>query len=499
MKRLVEKFIDSITMYRLVLYGLYLIIGTAIGLSMFGQLSYTPVALIVTLIVLLTSSYVINRLFSQTLSVPYNPESWQITALIIFFLVFPQNDIKGYLELVVVAGIAMASKYVLAIRGRHIFNPAAIAVVISGLLGILGATWWVATLFLLPVVMIVGFLVTWKLRHFWMVGLYMFVSVSLAVLMAKLAHHDLGDAVKTVIISGPMVFAGTIMLTEPLTSPTTRRSQTIYALLVAGLGGLQLGWLSKPDVAISIGNLFSFMLGARRVVKLKFVSARQIAPTVYEVLLKPNHQYKFKPGQYIELTLPHDETDDRGARRVFSIASRPGAEHMRLGLVVPESPSTFKRKLLSLGEGTHIHATQIGGSFVLPRNTDRPLVLIAGGIGITPFRSMLDQMIENGDNRQVTLFYAIKRQDMAVYADVIEQARQTVGLRAVFVITEPTGNWQGERGRLSVDMMKRYVSNLTDSKIYISGPNAMVEDFRSELQMSGVMPFDIVTDYFSGY
>ena len=112
---------------------------------------------------------------------------------------------------------------------------------------------------------------------------------------------------------------------------------------------------------------------------------------------------------------------------------------------------------------------------------------------------MLDQMIENGDNRQVTLFYAIKRQDMAVYADVIEQARQTVGLRAVFVITEPTGNWQGERGRLSVDMMKRYVSNLTDSKIYISGPNAMVEDFRSELQMSGVMPFDIVTDYFSGY
>ncbi len=499
MKRLVEEFIDSITMYRLVLYGLYLIIATAIGLSVFGQLSYTPLTLIMTLLVLVLSSYVVNRLFSWTFSVPYNPESWQITALILFFLVFPQNDLKGYLELALVAGIAMASKYVLAVRGRHIFNPAAIAVVISGLLGILGATWWVATLFLLPVVMIVGFLVTWKLRHFWMVGLYMFVSVALAGAIAKLGGHDLGDAIKTVIISGPMVFAGTIMLTEPLTSPNTKRSQTVYALIVGILGGLHLGWLSKPDVAISIGNMFSFMLGARRSVKLSFIKAHQIAPTTYEVLLKPHHQYKFKPGQYIELTLPHDETDDRGIRRVFSIASRPGAEYIRLGLVVPESPSTFKRKLLSLGEGTQIHATQIGGSFVLPRNADRPLVLIAGGIGITPFRAMLDQMIENRDNRQVTLFYAIRRQDMAVYTDIIEQARRALGLRAVFVITEPTGDWQGERGRLSVDMMKRYVDNLTDSKIYISGPNAMVEDFRSELQMQGVMPFDIVTDYFSGY
>ena len=499
MRRLAEVFVDSITMYRLVLYGLYLIVATAIGLSVFGQLSFAPLDMITTLAILMVASYLTNRLFAWTFSVPYNPESWQITALIIFFLIFPQSDFKGYLYVAIVAGLSTASKYVLAIRGRHIFNPAAIAVVISGLLGILGATWWVATLFLLPVVLIVGLLVTWKLRHFWMVGIYMFVSLALAVISAKLGGHDGGEAVKSAIISGPLIFAGTIMLTEPLTSPTTRRGQTIYALLVGVLGGLHLGWLSKPDVAISIGNAFAFVLGARRSIKLTVAGSREIAPKIHEVLFKPARALKFKPGQYIELTLPHHGTDDRGVRRTFSIASRPSAEYLRLGFVSPDLPSTFKQALISLQPGALVHATQIGGNFVLPKNVQKPIVLVAGGIGITPFRAMIDELIERGEKRQTTLFYTVRHQNLAVYTDIISQAISIVGLRLVLVVAEPTSGWTGESGRLSVETMKKYVGNLKSSKVYISGPNAMVEDFRRELQLYGVNPFNIVTDYFSGY
>jgi ferredoxin-NADP reductase/Na+-translocating ferredoxin:NAD+ oxidoreductase RnfD subunit len=487
-------------MYRAVLYGLYLMVATALGLSLFGQLSFTLASLIVTLIILLVVSYAVNRLFAWTFSVPHNPESWQITALIIFFLIFPQSDFKGYLYVGIIAAIAMASKFLLAIRGRHIFNPAAVAVVIGGLLGVLNAAWWVGTLFLLPVLLIVGFLLTWKLRHFWMVGAYMFVTLVTTTVLAKIGGHDMGEAIKGAVISGPMIFAGTIMLTEPLTSPTTKRSQIFFGMLVGALSGGHLGWISKPDVAILVGNVYAFMLGARRSISLNYVGTRELAPTIHEFLFKPEHRLKFKPGQYIELTLPHDGPDDRGIRRVFSIASRPGAEYLRLGLVMPETGhSTFKQALVNLETGTVVRATQIGGSFTLPRSHRKPLVLVAGGIGITPFRAMLDELTEKGEKRQVTLFYAVRRQELAVYTDIISQAIRTIGLGVVIVVSEPSADWTGETGRLTVETIAKYAPDLADSKIYISGPNAMVQDFQRDLRTYAVSPGNIVTDYFTGY
>ena len=500
MRQFIERFTDSMTMYRAVLYGLYLMVATALGLSLFGQLSFALSDLIITLIILMAVSYGTNRLFAWIFSVAYNPESWQITALIVFFLIFPQSDIKGYLLVAITAAISMASKYILAIRGRHIFNPAAVAVAIGGLLGLLGATWWVGTLFMLPVVGIVGFLLTWKLRHFWMVGLYMFTSLVMAAILAKTGGHDVGETIKGAIASGPMVFAGTVMLTEPLTSPTAKRDQMIFGILVGTLTGGHLGWISKPDVAILVGNTFAFMLGAKRAISLTYAGSRELASGTHEFLFKPNQKLKFKPGQYIELTLPHVGADDRGVRRVFSIASRPDAEYLRLGLVLPQSePSTFKQALANLEAGTVVRATQIGGSFVLPRSNSKPLVFVAGGIGITPFRAMLDEMIELSDKRQVTLFYAVRRQELAVYTDIIQQAIRAIGLRVIIVVAEPEAGWTGEVGRLTVDMMAKYVTDLIDSKVYISGPNAMVQDFKRDLASYGVARHNVVTDYFTGY
>ncbi len=487
-------------MYRAVLYSLYLIVATAIGLSLFGQLSFTLGSLIVTLIILLVVSYASNRLFAWTFSVPYNPESWQITALIIFFLIFPQTDFKGYLDVAIIAAISMASKYLLAIRGRHIFNPAAVAVAIGGLLGVLNASWWIGTLFLLPVTAIVGFLLTWKLRHFWMVGLYMFATLSVAVILAKVTGHDVGDSIKSAIISGPMIFAGAIMLTEPLTSPTTKRAQMLFGVLVGGLSGGHLGWISKPDVAILVGNVYAFLIGARRSISLTYAGTREIAPTIHEFLFKPVHKLNFKPGQYIELTLPHNKTDDRGIRRVFSIASRPSSEYLHLGLVMPKTGhSTFKQTLVNLKPGAIVRATQTGGSFTLPYSKRKPLVFVAGGIGITPFRAMLDDLIEKGEKRQITLFYAVRRQELAVYTDIISQAIRAIGLQVVIVVTEPSVDWTGETGRLTVDTIAKYAPDLADSKIYISGPNAMVQDIQRDLHSYAISRFNIVTDYFTGY
>ncbi len=499
MKQAVESFIDSMTMYRLTLYGLYLITATALVLSLIGQLAFSPLELIISLIILVSVSYVATRIFAWVFSSAYNPESWQITAFILFYLIFPQTDIKGYLLTALVALLAVASKYLLAIRGRHIFNPAAVAVVISSTLGLLGATWWIATIVMLPVTVLVGLLIVWKLRHFMMVGIYMCVSVGLAGVIAFASGFDVGDAIKAAVLSSPIIFAGAIMLTEPLTSPTTRRAQIIYASIVGVLGGLQLGWLSKPDVALLVGNAFTFLIGQRRSIRLQLVSIQETTPTIYSVVLKPVHPIRFKAGQYIELTLPHAHSDERGIRRTFSIASRPGDEHITLGLVTADPSSTFKAALLQMKPGQEIRATHIGGNFVLLHDTQRPIVMIAGGIGITPFRAMIDDLLARHETRPITLFYAVRRQDLLVYGRVLNEARTRLGIKVIPVVADPTDNWQGQRGYVTVDMIRQYVNQLHDATFYISGPNKMVLAFRRQLTAAGVSRMRIKSDYFSGY
>jgi ferredoxin-NADP reductase len=499
MRRFFESFIDSMTMYRLVLYGLSLITATAFVLSIIGQISFGVISLGITLTVLLIASYASSKLFAWIFSATYNPESWKITSFILFFLIFPQTNLKGFMLIALIAFLAVASKYILAIRGRHIFNPAAVAVVISGLFGLIGATWWVATITLLPVVTIVGFLVTWKLRHFRMVGVYLLVSVIVAGIVAKVGGRDLGDALKLVVISTPIMFAGSIMLTEPLTSPTTKPAQVLYAVLVATLGALQLGWISKPDVALLFGNIVSFLSGQRRAIKLEFVSATEITPSMYTIVFKPAHTIRFKAGQYIELTLPHAHPDDRGIRRTFSIASRPGADMITLGLMIANPSSTFKTTLLSLIPGTIVRATQVGGSFVLPGNIEKPIVMIAGGIGITPFRSMIDDLLARQEKRPIILFYAVRREDLLVYGGLLNQARQQLGINIIPIVSKPARAWNGEKGTLDMNVIGRYIQNIYDYTYYISGPNSMALSFREQLRTVGIKNSYIKTDYFSGY
>lgn len=498
MKQAVESLINGVTMYRLVLYGLYLIVVTSFALSLTGQLTLPALNMFVTLIILLGVSYASSRLFAWTFSTTHNKESWHITALILFLIIPPVTDIQGYVSVTIIALIATASKYLLAWRGRHLFNPAAIAVLLSGAAGLLYASWWVATPLLLPVVTIVGLLVTWKLRHWAMVGTYVLVGLATLSVVAVVRGDIVADAVLLGISSWPLLFAGTIMLTEPLTAPTTRRWQLWYAVVAGVLTTWQLSWLFTPELALVVGNVLAFAAGQRKGITLRLAEVKEIAPRTLELLFTSKHPLRYEPGQYLEFTAPHTHVDSRGIRRTFSIASAPHETYIRFGMTTGEPSSTFKHHLRTMQAGDVVRATHVGGDFTLPRD-DGPLLLIAGGIGATPFRAMLSNLLHEGKQRDIVLLYGAKDESAVVYADILDAAEKHAGVTVVPVLSNPSSDWQGEAGFVTADIIMLYAPDVTSRTVMLSGPPLMVDAVRRQLHTLKVPRRQIKTDYFSGY
>src|SRR5665213_184063 len=165
MLRSIDKLIDSITMYRLLLYYLIALLAIAIGLSAFGDLHYKPLYIAISATILLAACWIINKVFSYIFDAPINPESSLITALILALIITPTPTGFNILFLLAVSGLAMASKYLITIRGKHIFNPAAVAVVLTALGPKQTASWWVGTAAMLPFVLIGGLLIMRKIRR----------------------------------------------------------------------------------------------------------------------------------------------------------------------------------------------------------------------------------------------------------------------------------------------------------------------------------------------
>ncbi|TAH35168.1 hypothetical protein EYC59_02470 [Candidatus Saccharibacteria bacterium] len=493
-----QQFINSVTMYRLVVLVLGVISAAALVLSVAGVLSYSIGGLVLSLGIILGASYGGSRLFAYTFSTKHNPESWLITALILFLLLLPPHDLRGSIGIALAAFIAVGSKYLLAWRRRHIFNPAAIALVIVGLIGIAHAGWWVATPPLLPFLLVGGGLVVWKIRRFAVVGTFFVVSLTTLAISALVHQQDVVTTLQSAITSYPLIFLGTIMLTEPLTMPPTRRWQFVYVILVGILAHAQLAWWLTPALALCFGNLIAFATSQRQSIRLRLQEVRNLAPNTYEVLFEPLARYHWAPGQYLELSLPHSKFDAHGTRRVFSIASTPASEVLRLGITHSEAISTFKQALIHTPPGTELTATYIGGDFTLSQS-GRPFVFLAGGIGLTPFRALLQQLIEQHDKRPVTLFYCARTPDALVWSDFLAHATQAIPLHVVPVVSQPDTKWRGETGRLSSEILDRAQLDLIHSDIYVSGPPPFVSSALDLLHAKGVPRQQIKTDYFSGY
>ncbi len=216
---------------------------------------------------------------------------------------------------------------------------------------------------------------------------------------------------------------------------------------------------------------------------------------------KPAH-WTYRAGQFVDITLlDAPETDAKGNTRGFSISSAPDEDVIMITTRLRDT--AFKRVLQTMPLGTSVKIEGPFGDLRL-HHADRPAVVLTGGIGITPFRSILVQAIRDGGlPYPVVVFYANRRPEDAAFLDELANLAQHDG-HLTFVPTmsdmsRSEAEWEGERGRVDRSMLDRHVDRASGAIYYLTGPPGMVHGLRTMLVESGIDEDEIRTEEFTGY
>jgi glycine betaine catabolism B len=502
MIRIVDYFIDRTTMYRLVLYYVAGLLAVAAVLSLLKVLPFDATAIVFSAVLASAVCWLVNLIFAKVFSTPVNVESPFITAMIIALIMNPvtATDAAGVGGIVCASVWAVSAKFMLAIGKKHLFNPAALGVALTGLLIGQPATWWVAgNLTLLPCVLIGGLLIARKLQRFDLIGL--FVATNLVTIAVLTPIADAPQALLETVTHSPLFFLAFAMLTEPLTAPQARTPRLVYAALVGVLAAptVHFGtFYMTPELALLVGNLFAYLVSPKGRFALTLLRIEKAANGAYDFIFSPDRQLRFRPGQYLEWTLGFAHADSRGNRRSFTIASSPADAEVRLGVKFYPRASAFKRALAQMQPGDKIFASQLAGDFVLPKNVDAKLAFIAGGIGITPFRSMLKHMVDKAERRDVILLYGNNATEDIAYSDVLSAAERQLGIRTVHAVAQGELPANAYRGFITGDMIEAEIPDFRDRTFYVSGPHTMVSLIEETLRKLGVSHRHIRTDFFPG-
>ena len=488
-------------MYQVLLAVLVSYVLIAVGFSLAGFIFYSVTDIVLSVLVLLASSLVTHYVLVAKTKAPANVFSSIITALILFLIFTPTSDLDGLGTLALIGVVSVLGKYIIRYRNVHLINPVALTAVLFALTGLAYASWWVGSVYLNLFVLIGGILVTLKIRRMPMVIAGILASVLMAVVFAVL-RGDSGDAFLTsLLFASPLWFFMTIMVTEPLSTPAGRGMQIFYGGFIGALSQIPFAFgpfFNSPELTLVIANLLLWPLSLRGRLTLTLKSVKDVAQNTREYIFKPSFRVVFRPGQYLEWALPHQSPDGRGSRRYFTIASSPLKKTVRLVVRHSEAGSTYKENLEQLKSGAVLHAAQLAGDFILPENvTNHKYVFVAGGIGVTPFVSMVEDYLIKHQAIDAHLLYCNNEIDDIAYADLFSKA-QNIGLQTTHVLNRPPTDWRGESGFLTQVMIQRLVPDLQSRIIYLSGPPGMVNSYEKLFEQLGVPRSNIKTDYFPG-
>ncbi|MBI2542544.1 FAD-dependent oxidoreductase [Candidatus Woesearchaeota archaeon] len=224
------------------------------------------------------------------------------------------------------------------------------------------------------------------------------------------------------------------------------------------------------------------------------VETKQETHDVESIKLYLGNKFDFKPGQYMIMELDVEDAEN-GNTRPLSIASSPTEDFLLFSTKI--SQSFFKQKLDSLKAGDRVKLKGPMGVFVLKEDA-KEIVFLGGGIGITPFRSMIKYATDKKLQIKMTLIYSNRaKKDIVYFDDFNEMERQNPNFKMVNTLTDDTTDWKGKTGRISEAMIKEFSSEKT--LFYICGPPGMVDALSNLLKSMNVPQQDIRIEKFAGY
>lgn len=497
----VQKFVDATGMYRLVSGSLFLLAFLSIIFGFIGWIAYSGESQILALTLALVTALGLNTLIAKVFRIPSNHESAVITALILFFLALPEQNILESWPLVAAVSIAVISKFLFVYKKQHFMNPAAFGAAALSMTGIYSFSWWVANPVLFVPLLITGILVVMKVRKW--VPVLGLISVGLIIYLAEAMSY--GDAfttsLTTFFMSWPTLFLAFFMLTEPFTMPAKKDAQFLYGGIVGFLSNssiLTSFIIISPEFALVVANILMAPWRLRQKLFLVLKEKTMIAKDTFEFVFKKPRGFSFEAGQYLEWMLPHTGSDNKGIRRYFTIASSPTESDVRVAMKIAPQRSSYKQALSTLDANQSVVASQLAGDFILPKDTNVKLGFIAGGIGVTPFRSLIKYMIDSEKRHDSVLYYCNNTKEEIAYANIFSDAAKKFSFELINVISKEAVVAPIETGFITLEMLQRRTPDYLERTWYISGPPGMVNAYDALLSKVGVKGSHIKKDFFPG-
>ena len=236
--------------------------------------------------------------------------------------------------------------------------------------------------------------------------------------------------------------------------------------------------------------------------KIKFLKKQEVAEGTMAFHFSKPEGFSFKAGQNADYTLINPtETDPEGNKRTFSFVSVP--EDAEIVFATRMRDTAFKRSLKNLAEGTEVEMDGPYGDMTLHSRSEKPAVFLAGGIGITPFHSMVKEAAVKQLPHKIFLFYSNRRpEDAAFLNELVDLEKQNPNYKFIGTMTDTSKSsqtWNGETGYITAEMIKKYIPDINSPIYYLAGPPAMVAAMRKMLNEAGIVDDDIKTEEFAGY
>lgn len=230
--------------------------------------------------------------------------------------------------------------------------------------------------------------------------------------------------------------------------------------------------------------------------KVVFDHSIEEAPNIRTFYFRPEKPVQYTAGQFAEWTLQHPHADNRGVRRWFTISSSPLDKFVTITTkFAGKDSSSFKKALFKMEPGHEMIMSDPMGDFVLSKLIQTPLVFVAGGIGITPFHSILSWLAATKESRPIRMLYGVNNEDEIIFQDTFDRS----GIRPTIIVNDPSAAWGGERGLLSAELIMGLEKPSEDTLVYASGPEPMVEKLEKDLLAAGLHENQFVGDFFPNY